>query len=212
MAHAPGFSRRRAGTATRLDISIVHMYTHTHTAVDGSYDAQVPNKTIYVSDGDLPIYQRAQELAGDNLSGAIAAALRRYVDVEEGRREGFEEITVRVGLGKGRKVRFVGVLLGEWTNSTQSRQETFRVFRGRTGKFVVHVHRSQAWTMVDEQGKPAGWRGCVGLGNISYGSSPAESTLDVIESLGGLRERIPPQLYDMVAGLASEPPVEDLDV
>ena len=28
----------------------------------------VPNKTIYVSDGDLPIYQRAQELAGDNLS------------------------------------------------------------------------------------------------------------------------------------------------
>ena len=48
----------------------------------------VPNKTIYVSDGDLPLYQRAQELAGDNLSAAIAAALRRYVDVEEGRREG----------------------------------------------------------------------------------------------------------------------------
>jgi hypothetical protein len=51
--------------------------------LDRSYDVVVPNKTIYVSDGDLPLYQRAQELAGDNLSAAIAAALRRYVDVED---------------------------------------------------------------------------------------------------------------------------------
>ena len=41
----------------------------------------MPNKTIYVSDGDLPIYQRAQELAGGNLSSAITTALRRYVDL-----------------------------------------------------------------------------------------------------------------------------------
>ena len=87
----------------------------------------MPNKTIYVSDGDLPLYRRAQELAGDNLSAAISAALRRYVDVEEGRREGFDEIIVRVGPGKGRKVRFTGVLLGEWVNSSFSRVETFRV-------------------------------------------------------------------------------------
>jgi hypothetical protein len=42
----------------------------------------VPNKTIYVSEGDLPVFQRAQELEGGNLSAAIAGALRRYVDVE----------------------------------------------------------------------------------------------------------------------------------
>ncbi len=75
----------------------------------------MPNKTIYVSDGDLPLFQRAQELAGDNLSAAISAALRRFVDVEEGEQEGFDEITVRVGPRPGRKVRFIGVLLGEWT-------------------------------------------------------------------------------------------------
>ena len=86
-----------------------------------SYDTDVPNKTIYVSDGDLAIYQRAQELAGGNLSSAIASALRRYVDIEEGRREGFNEITVRVGVGTGRKVRFSGVLLGELGTSTSSR-------------------------------------------------------------------------------------------
>ena len=82
----------------------------------------MPNKTIYVSDADLPVYQRAQELAGDNLSAAISAALRRYVDVEEGRLEGFDEITVRVGPSPGRKVRFTGVLLGEWANTAQPRR------------------------------------------------------------------------------------------
>ena len=122
----------------------------------------MPNKTIYVSDGDLPLYQRAQELAGDNLSAAISAALRRYVDVEEGRREGFDEIIVRVGPGKGRKVRFTGVLLGEWVNTSSSRVETFRVYRGRTGKFVLHIERSPDYTMVDAEGKPAGWRGYLG--------------------------------------------------
>jgi len=172
----------------------------------------VPNKTIYVSDGDLPIYQRAQELAGDNLSAAISAALRRYVDVEEGRQEGFDEITVRVGPGRGRKVRFTGVLLGDWVNSSFSRVETFRVYRGRTGKFVVHVERSPDYSMVDSQGKPAGWRGYLGLGDISYGTTPAESTLEVVDSLEELRLRIPQQLYDSVATSAQQPAEEDLDI
>src|SRR6266581_2750040 len=84
----PEFER---GLALPRDIRILLRMA---ASADGSYDDLVPNKTIYVSDGDLPLYQRAQELAGDNLSAAITAALRRYVDIEEGRREGFDEITV----------------------------------------------------------------------------------------------------------------------
>ena len=138
---------------------------------------------------------------------------KRYVDVEDGRREGFEEITVRVGPG-GRKVRFSGVLLGEWANSSSSssRWEVFRVYRSRTGKFVLHSDRTAEFTMVDAEGKPAGWRGYLGLGNVSYGSRPAESTLEVFDSLDQLRDKVPAQLYDMVAGSADRPAVEDLDI
>jgi EXLDI family protein len=176
------------------------------------YDAHVPNKTIYVSQGDLPLYQRAQELAGDNLSAAISAALRRYVDVEEGKREGFDEVTVRVGTGKGRKVRFTGVRLGEWANSNNSGFEQYRVWRGRKGKFVLHVEQSAGFTMVDQDGKNAGWRGYLGIGNLSYGSSPAQSTLEVIDTLEELQIKVPPQLYDMVARVKNQPEVEELDV
>lgn len=178
----------------------------------GSYDESVPNKTIYVSEGDLPLFQRAQDLAGDNLSAAIASALRRFVDVEEGRHEGFEEITVRVGPAPGRTVRFSGVFLGEWINSASNRSEVLRVYRGRSGKFVLYSERSADFTMVNEEGKPAGWRGYLGIGNVSYGTAPAVSNLEVILSLDELRARIPPPLYDLVVRVGEQPLVEDLDV
>ena len=172
----------------------------------------MPNKTIYVSDGDMPIYQRAQELAGGNLSAAIASALRRYVDVEEGRSEGFEEITVRVGPGKGRKVRFTGVLLGDWGTSEGSRVENVRVYRSHKGKFVVHVERTPDWTARDADGKPSGWRAYIGLGVHSWGFTAGESTLEIFDSLDALRDKIPPPLFDMVAAMGNEPILEDLDI
>ena len=45
----------------------------------------MPNRTIYVSEDDQALYQRAQELAGGNLSSAISTALKRYVEIEDAR-------------------------------------------------------------------------------------------------------------------------------
>lgn len=172
----------------------------------------VPNKTIYVSDGDQSLFQRAQELAGGNLSAAISKALRRWVEATESLGEGFEEITVRVGVGAGRKVRFTGVLVGEWMDTRPSRVERFRVYRGRTGKFVIHVERSPEFWMVDAEGKPAGWRGYLGLGNVKYGEAPRESALEVVATLEELRDKVPPELFDMVARSARQPSLEELDI
>lgn len=57
----------------------------------------MPNKTIYVADNDLAVFDRAQELAGENLSATIAQALRRFIETEEARTQGFGEITLKVG-------------------------------------------------------------------------------------------------------------------
>jgi EXLDI family protein len=172
----------------------------------------VPNKTIYVSDGDLPLYERAQELAGGNLSAAIAKALRRFVDVEDGRREGFDEISVRVGPKAGRKVRFTGVLLGTWGNSTGGRAEIINVYRSRSGKFVIHTQRTPDWSSRDADGKPGGWRSWLGIGDHSWVGTTGESTLDVVDTVEALREKLPPELFDMVAAAAHQPVVEDLDI
>jgi EXLDI family protein len=176
----------------------------------------MPNKTIYVSDDDLVLFERAQELSGGNLSATITSALKRYVEVEEGRQEGYEEITVRVGPGAGRKVRFTGVLLGEWGRSTSKIVETFRVFRSQKGKFVVHTERSPdyVWTAGDQQSGPSGLRTLLNMfsPNQTWGANQGEATLDVVDTVEELRDKIPPELYDLIASVAEQPPVEDLDI
>jgi EXLDI family protein len=172
----------------------------------------VPNKTIYVSDGDLPVFQRAQQLAGGNLSAAIATALRRFVDAEEARKAGYDQVTVRVGVGAGRKVRFSANLVGEWADTQNNRFDQYRVYRGRKGRYVLHVERGPAYWAEDAEGKPAGWRGTLGIGNIRYGGSPKESTLEIFDTLEELRDKVPPELFDMVARSSRQPTIEDLDI
>jgi hypothetical protein len=40
----------------------------------------MPNKTIYVSEDDLPLFERAQLVSGTNLSSVIVRALRRFLE------------------------------------------------------------------------------------------------------------------------------------
>jgi EXLDI family protein len=179
----------------------------------GRYDASVPNRTIYVSDDDQPLYKRAQELAGDNLSAAISQALRRYVELGDARASGFDEIVVKIGTGAGRKVRFSGVLLGDWIDTEGERFEHYRVYRGPTGNFAIHVERTEHWEMRDAQGNQlTGWRAWTGIGMASGGGKPAHATLDVVDTLEELKPRVPPQLYEMVAALVDQPYVEELDL
>jgi len=204
---------RRCGQVAGLTPAALYVYSYaaTHPQLE-RYDAAVPNKTIYVSDGDLKVYQRAQELAGGNLSAAIANALRRYVDVQEGLKEGFDDVVVRVGVGSGRKVRFTGILVGEWLDSRTKRAEHYRVWRGRRGKYVLHVERQPDYWMVDAEGKDAGWRGHLGIGDVRYGSAPKESSIEVVATVDELRDKVPPELFDMVERAARQPTVEELDI
>jgi EXLDI family protein len=175
----------------------------------------MPNKTIYVADDDLPLFTRAQELSGGNLSGTITTALKRYVEAEEGRREGYDEITVRVGTGPGRKVRFSGVLLGEWGRSTTKTVEVYRVYRTMKGKYAIHVERSPDYVWSGDNAKGSGWRGVLQayLGpNQTWGSTQGDATLDVVDTADELRARIPAELSELIAAALDRPTIEQLDI
>jgi EXLDI family protein len=173
----------------------------------------VPNKTIYVSDDDQSLYQRAQELAGGNLSAAISGALKRYVEAEDARKVGYEEIILKVGFGGGRKVRFLGVLLGEWYTSEGERFVHERIYRGSRGKYAVHTERTEYFEMRDAEGKPlTGWRAWTGIGGVSGGGRPAEATLDIYDTLEEVGVMVREELYEMALASVKSPGVEDLDL
>src|ERR1700675_3142820 len=73
----------------------------------------MPNRTIYVADADVQLFEKAQVLAGGNLSAAIVEALRRFVEDREERESNFEEITIDVGKITRMKKRFQGRLLAK---------------------------------------------------------------------------------------------------
>lgn len=176
----------------------------------------VPNKTIYVSDDDMPLLQRAQEIAGGNMSSAIATALRRYVDNEDAKNDGFDEIVVRVGSGKGRPQRFMGTLIGEWMQSSNKGTETCRLYRTRKGYFAVHRERSEQYIPFGPNAEKwnTGWRAWIGdwSSNQTWVTTAAESTLKVAKTFEELQELIPDELLGSVRESLQTPDVEDLDI
>ncbi|WP_066366491.1 EXLDI protein [Herbidospora mongoliensis] len=182
----------------------------------------MPNKTIYVADDDLPMFERAAQLAGGKLSAAISTALQRYVEMEEGREEGYEEVILKVGQGTAvRKQRFAGLLLGEWGRTVGQRDERYRVYRSRKGKYVLHVERGPEYT--DSMTRDAdNWlsglfsrnamRTYLGLTDSDWGFVQGEATLDVFATFEELRGRVPFEFYELITDLAQRPPVEDLDI
>lgn len=188
------------------------MYVQACVCLRRGYDGRVPNKTIYVSDADLPVYQRAQELTGGNLSAAISQALHRLVEVEEGRLLGFDEIVVGTGVGSKKLQRFQGVLLAEWSRTSGGGEEHFRVYRTRSGRFAVHVEHPEEYVhKAGKDGQLTGWRKHLSQ-DQQWGQVPASSSLEVFETSADLQAAVPEELAALVEAQATRPEVEDLDI
>jgi EXLDI family protein len=180
----------------------------------------MPNKTIYVADDDLPLLQRAQDLTGGNLSAAIVTALRRLVEVEDAKQAGFEEITVKVGVGRTTAKRFLGVALGEWTSSTNDGEETYSLFRTSKGRFAVLHARSELHTPVGPSAERSkkwstGWRGWIGdwSPDQAWMRTPAQAVFSVADTVEELEALLPAELYSVaLRTIQDEPVVEDLDI
>lgn len=166
----------------------------------------MPNKTIYVADDDLPLFQRAQELVGGNLSGAVVTALRRFIELEEGRQEGHEEVVLKVGHNGVRQVRFAGTLLTEWREMGDEGFARIRVYRSRKGKFVLHTQDSK-WSDYPTTDN-WNWRRMLGIGDPDWG----EFVLTIVDSVSELKGKLPDPLYERVVDVTEHPKIEDLDI
>ena len=75
------------------------------------------NKTIYVKDEDVEIWDRAKELAGEKLSPVIMQALRDYVLEQEGKQRGVERIEVRYRDTRDNGLPKAKAFWGQWIYS-----------------------------------------------------------------------------------------------
>jgi EXLDI family protein len=187
----------------------------------------MPNKTIYVSDDDLPLFERAQELSGANLSAAIVGALRRYIELEEARQRGFDKITVLVnGDGAYQRKRFLGYRLARWLQPVSKGKGTqvLNVYRTAGQRYALHTRTLPDWPFSggdpDYMGNPKNW----GVGNgllrklatLGYDwetfKESGDYTLQVFDTLEELKAHISDDLYQAVRQAMEWPEVTDLDI
>lgn len=186
----------------------------------------MPNKTIYVAEDDLPLFERAQELSGDNLSSAIVRALRRFIEIEEARQSGLDEITVPVGAdGVHQRKRFMGVRLVRWIHKKPKGKgiDILNVYHTAGKRFVLHTHTMLDWEYSwgdpeyfgDAQVKNSGLWGRI-FGNWGWDwkayLESGEYTFYVFETLDELKAHISDDLYKAVVQVLNAPPLEELDI
>jgi EXLDI family protein len=188
----------------------------------------MPNKTIYVSDDDLPLFERAQELAGANLSSAIVRALRRFIELEEAKQRGLEEIMVIVNSqGAHRRKRFMGQRLVRWLQETPGGKGTqiLNVYRTARGQYALHTRTITDWVL--EWGDPdfvrhqENW----GIGGnlmkrlTAWGyddwqayKEAGDYSLEVFETLEDLKLHVSKDLFRMITQAMEGPEIEELDI
>ena len=189
----------------------------------------MPNKTIYVADADLPIFERAQELAGENLSATIAAALRRFVAAEESQVSGYGEVSVKVGEnGLFTQKQFNGRELAKLRlpDSQTGHMTVLTVYETAKRRLALYTRTSTDWAawgrrwsekQRTNQENPSAhedwsWHWDWSLDWSTWPSQGSVYRLDVYETVDELREHVPPELHAAVVRALNGNEIEILDI
>jgi EXLDI family protein len=161
----------------------------------------MPNKTIYVSEDDLPLLERAQAISGDNLSATISLALGLYVKQHETKEKGFEPVTLKVGKVAYAMKRFEGKLLAKAVTSDAGDKpsESFEVYQTPKANLVVY------------RATPPTYSGFPGPDG-TFLSGQTEYRLDVCSDSSELYSKAPAELVDVVRNILEGHEVEELDI
>lgn len=169
----------------------------------------MPNKTIYVSDQDIELFEEAKTIAGEALSSVISRALKEYVARHQEKEKGMKEIALKVGsAGAEREQRFVGSQRGEWQGFSNDKEwwlsaKIYRTQKDNWAIYFVHVCKASLLTN-KKQWKESG----------DYLINSKSSELLVATTPEGLKNKLPVELYKKLKELAEreETPIEYLDI
>lgn len=109
-------------------------YTYTKQAI--------VNKTIYVRDEDVSLWNRAKELAGDKLAPVIMDGLRSYVIGKERERQGFERIELHFRDSQTNNLPTAKAFFGRWIFPREKPlsepcSQVFEIIAGATDKYAI---------------------------------------------------------------------------
>ncbi|WP_449240889.1 hypothetical protein [Desulfoscipio gibsoniae] len=102
----------------------------------------MPNKTVYIREGDQELWDKAESIAGGSLSGLLTKLLKEYVPSREEKPlkgdDGMERIVLEIGMGPEtrRKVAFTGKWLASDGISRYGGRHT--AYYTPKGNIVVH--------------------------------------------------------------------------
>lgn len=166
------------------------------------------NKTIYVSDKDESLFERAKEIAGEALSSVIARALREFVARNEEKGKGMKEITVKIGQHDSqREQRFVGQEIGKWSGFSDDNEWWMdaKMYKTQKGNWAILLNYSVKATLFTN---PGDWKA------KEYLDHSSKTELIVGESLEAIEKKLPKKLFSTLEDLSKkyETPVEYLDI
>jgi EXLDI family protein len=169
----------------------------------------MPNKTIYVSDKDVLLFEQAKEIAGEALSSVIVRALKEFVSRNQELKKGMKEVSLKVGInGIEREQRFIGSWVGEWRGFSDDKVWYMKAVIYRTQKenwAVLLETICKASLLTDKKGwKESG----------DYLINAKKSVLLIAKTPQELRETLPEELYHALQDHAvkTENPIEYLDI
>lgn len=110
------------------------------------------NKTVYLRDDEVPIWERARELANDKLSPIIVAALKRYIAENEGSGRGYERIVLKFSDSEDNFMPKIKAFNGRWIfdpnkplhlleNEEGTERTSFLVAETAKGNVVIHSYK-----------------------------------------------------------------------
>lgn len=166
------------------------------------------NKTIYVSEKDESLFNRAKDIAGEALSSVIARALREYVARNEEKGKDMKEITVKIGQHDSqREQRFVGQEIGKWSGFSDDSEWWMdaKIYKTQKGNWAILLHHSVKAALLVS---PGDWKA------REYLDHSSKRELIVGESLSTIEKKLPKELFSTLEDLSKkyETPVEYLDI